>query len=193
MNYLKVRRVKLTREELLAEVQKRIKTKNLFKHILAVEAVMRRLARHFGEDEDRWGASGLLHDIDYEETKDDPKTHSLISGKIAEEFGFDSEIVDAVKAHNEVHGLPRKTKMAKALYSADPLTGLIVASALISPEKKLSGIDTEFVLHRMGEKSFARGANREAIKACSELGLELREFVSLGLEAMQGISDQLGL
>ncbi|QUL99462.1 MAG: HDIG domain-containing protein [Candidatus Fermentithermobacillus carboniphilus] len=183
----------MTREELLDEVQKRIRTKNLFKHILAVEAVMRRLARHFGEDEDRWGAAGLLHDIDYEETKDDPNTHSLISGKIAEELGFDREIVDAVKAHNEAHGLPRDTRMAKALYSADPLTGLIVASALISPSKKLSGIDADFVIHRMGEKSFARGANRDAIKACSELGLDLREFIAMGLEAMQGISEELGL
>jgi len=183
----------LTRDELLVEVEKRIKTKNLLKHILAVEAIMKRLARHFGEDEERWGAAGLLHDIDYEETKDDPDRHSILSGEIAREFGFDQEIVDAVKAHNEKHGFLRDTRMAKALYSADPLTGLIVASALVSPEKKLSGIDPDFVLHRMGEKSFARGANREAIKACSELGLDLREFIALGLEAMQGIHEELGL
>lgn len=183
----------LTRDELVAEVAGRVTTKNLFKHILAVEAVMRRLARHFGEDEERWGAAGLLHDIDYEETKEDPHTHSLKSAQIAEELGFDEEIVDAVRAHNEIHGLERETKMAKALYCADPLTGLIVAAALISPGKKLAGIDTQFVLNRMGEKSFARGANRDAIKACSELGLELEEFVSLALEAMQGISQELGL
>ncbi|HHY11677.1 MAG TPA: phosphohydrolase, partial [Firmicutes bacterium] len=88
---------------------------------------------------------------------------------------------------------PRETKMSKALYSADPLTGLIVASALISPRKKLSGIDTDFVINRMSERSFARGANRDIIRACSELGLSVREFVSLGLEAMQGISEKLGL
>jgi putative nucleotidyltransferase with HDIG domain len=158
-----------------------------------VEAVMRRLARHFGEDEERWGAAGLLHDIDYEETKNDHHAHSIKSGEIAAELGFDEEIVDAVKAHNEIHGLPRETKMAKALYSADPLTGLIVASALISPKKKLSGIDTDFVFNRMGEKSFARGANRDIIRACSELGLSVTEFISLGLEAMQGISKELGL
>jgi len=183
----------LTRDEIVSEVRSRVKTNNLYKHILAVEAVMRRLARYFGEDEERWGAAGLLHDIDYEETKNDPDMHSIQSGEIAAELGFDSEIVEAVKAHNEIHGLPRSSRMAKALYSADPLTGLIVASALISPEKKLSAIDTDFVLNRMGEKSFARGANREAIKACSELGLTVREFVSLGLEAMKGISDDLGL
>lgn len=183
----------MTRDELLREVEKRIETKNLLKHILAVEAVMKRLAKYFGEDEERWGAAGLLHDIDYEETKNDPDRHSLISGKIARELGFDDEIAQAVEAHNERHGLPRETKMAKALYSADPLTGLIVASALISPTKKLNAIDPDFVIHRMGEKSFARGANREAIKACGDLGLELRDFVALGLEAMQGISKELGL
>jgi len=183
----------LTRDELVAEVSKRVTTRNLFKHILAVEAVMRRLARHFGEDEERWGAAGLLHDIDYDETKDDPRTHSLKSAEIAAQLGFDEEIVDAVRAHNEIHGFERQTRMAKALYSADPLTGLIVASALISPGKKLAGIDTEFVMNRMAEKSFARGANRDTIRACSELGLSVQEFVSLALEAMQGISEDLGL
>jgi putative nucleotidyltransferase with HDIG domain len=183
----------MQRDEIVAEVQKRIKTKNLFKHILAVEAVMRRIAREMGEDEDRWGAAGLLHDIDYEETKDDPERHSIISGKIAEEFGFDSEIVDAVKAHNEFHGFPRETLMAKVLYSADPLTGLIVASALISPQKKLSAIDAGFVINRMKEKSFAKGANRDIIRACSDFGMSLDRFVALGVEAMQGIHKELGL
>ena len=183
----------MTRDELAAEVTKRVTTANLFKHILAVEAVMKGLARHLEEDEERWGAAGLLHDIDYEETKKDPHTHSIRSGEIAAELGFDQEIVDAVKAHNEIHGFPRDTKMSKALYSADPLTGLIVASALISPQKKLSGIDTDFVLKRMGEKSFARGADRDVIRACSELKLSVREFVSIGLEAMKEISDELGL
>lgn len=183
----------MTRDELLAEVQRRIQTKNLFKHILAVEAVMRRLARRLAEDKERWGAAGLLHDIDYEETKGDARNHSLVSGKIAQELGFDEEIVDAVEAHNEAHNLPRKTMMAKALYSSDPLTGLIVAAALISPEKALGCIDTGFVIHRMGEKSFAKGANRDIIRSCSELGLSVEEFVSLGLEAMQGIHEELGL
>lgn len=183
----------MQRDEIVAEVQKRITTKNLFKHILSVEAVMRRLAQRFAEDEDRWGAAGLLHDIDYEETKDDPHRHSLISGQIAQELGFDQEIVDAVKAHNEAHGLHRETTMSKVLYSADPLTGLIVASALISPAKKLSAIDADFVVNRMKEKSFAKGANRDIIRACSDFGMSLEEFVTLGIEAMQNISGELGL
>lgn len=183
----------MTRDELFLEVEKRVKTKNLVKHILAVEAVMKKLAAHFGEDEGRWGAAGLLHDIDYENTKDDPHSHSIISGEIAVELGFDDEIVQAVKAHNEIHGLPRDTKMAKALYSCDPLTGLIVAAALVSPKKKLSAIDVDFVKNRMGEKSFARGANRDAIKACTELGVDLGDFIDMGLQAMQEIGDTLGL
>lgn len=183
----------MTRDELWAEVERRVASKNLLKHIRAVEVVMRRLARHFGEDEERWGAAGLLHDIDYDETKNDPERHSILSGEIARSLGFDDEIVDAVMAHNEIHGFPRSTRMAKALYSCDPLTGLIVASALIKPEKKIALIDADFVMHRMGEKSFAKGANREAIKACSELGLELNEFIALGIEAMQDISQELGL
>lgn len=166
---------------------------NLYKHSLAVEAVMRALARHFGQDEERWGLAGLLHDIDYEETKNDPDRHSLRSGQIVRELGFDDEMVQAVEAHNERHGLPRETLMAKALYCSDPLTGLIVASALIHPSKKLESITPDFVLNRYHEKSFARGANRNVISACDQLGLELKEFISIGLEAMKSVAGELGL
>ena len=181
------------REAALETLKKHLPNKNLLKHCLAVEAVMRRLAAHFNEDADRWGMAGLLHDIDYEQTKDEPARHSLVSGAMVKEMGFDDEIVRAVEAHNEYHGLPRDTRMARALYSSDPLTGLIVASALIHPTKKLSAIDAQFVINRFHEKSFAKGANRSVIAACSELGLSLEEFVSLGLEAMRGISADLGL
>ncbi len=98
-----------------------------------------------------------------------------------------------MKAHNEAHGFPRDTLIAKVLYSVDPLTGLIVASALVSPRKKLSAIDADFVLNRMKEKSFARGANRDIIRACSDFGMSLERFVALGVEAMQGIHEELGL
>ena len=183
----------MTRDEAIEEVKARIKTKNLIKHVLAVEAVMRRLATHFNEDPDQWGLAGVLHDLDYEETKDDPALHSLIGAKVLEEMGVDPGIVQAVRSHNEYHGLPRETLMEKALYCSDPLTGLIVASALIHPDKKLASIDPAFVLKRFDEKAFARGANRETIKACAELGLELDDFVSMGLEAMQGIAGEIGL
>lgn len=183
----------MTRDEAWELVSSKLTNLNLRKHVLAVEVVMRRLARRFGQDEDLWGLAGILHDIDYEETKGNPERHSLVGAAVLEEAGVDPVVVDAVRAHNERHGIPRETLMAKALYCADPLTGLIVAAALIHPEKKLHAIDTQFVMNRFGEKSFARGANRETIKACSEIGLTLEEFVALGLEAMQGVSGELGL
>jgi len=183
----------LSREEAWNILKKNLKNKNLRKHCLAAEAVMRSLAERFGEEEEMWGLAGLLHDIDYEETQDDPERHSLVGGEMLEEIGLPEEVVHAVKAHNDVHGIERESLMDKALYAVDPLTGLIVAAALINPEKKLSSIDAQFVLNRFKEKSFARGANREQIKSCSELGLGLEEFVELGLKAMQNIAGDLGL
>lgn len=183
----------MNREEAYSLLKKHLKTKNLIKHSLAVEAVMRRLARRFGEDEEKWGLAGLLHDIDYDRTKDDPGRHSLEGAELLADQGLPGDVVYAVKVHNEAHGLPRKTLMDKALYSVDPLTGLIVAAALIKPEKKLSAIDVDFLKKKFGEKSFARGANRDIISACSEMGLELDEFLGLGLDAMQGISKEMGL
>ncbi len=184
----------MNRDEALRLVRDHLKNQNLFKHTLAVEAVMRRLARHFGEDEEAWGLAGLLHDIDYDTTRDDPDRHSQVGADLLASHGLPAELVDAVRAHNERHGLPRTTRMARALYTADPLTGLIVAAALISPSRRLAGIDTAFVLNRFGEKAFARGANREIIRACeTELGLGLEEFVAMGLEAMQGIAGEIGL
>lgn len=183
----------MTREEALELVKQNVKNKNLIKHMIAAEVVMAKLARRLGSDPGKWGLAGLLHDIDYDETAKDPQRHSILGAEMLEKAGVDPEIVYAVKVHNEAHGLPRISMMDKALYAVDPLTGLIVAAALIHPEKKLSAIDTQFVLNRFKESGFARGANREQIKACSELGLSLDEFVALGLEAMQEAADQLGL
>ncbi len=183
----------MNREEAYKLVKKNIKQRNLVKHCLAVEAVMKKLAEYFEEEVDKWSLAGLLHDIDYEETADDPEKHSLVGAKMLEELDLNQDIIYAVKAHNGIHGLPRKTKMTQALYAADPLTGLIVASALIHPDKKLNSIDAEFVMNRYGEKSFARGADRDVIASCQEMGLDIEEFVSISLEAMQGISAELGL
>ncbi|KYH31528.1 HDIG domain-containing metalloprotein [Neomoorella mulderi] len=183
----------MTRQEALQLMEKHLKNKNLRKHALAVEAVMRALARHFGEDEEKWGLAGLLHDIDYESTKDDPDRHSLVGAEMLAREGLPEEVVYAVKAHNERHGLPRTDLMSKALYATDPLTGLIVAAALIRPEKKLAIVDVPFLLNRYHEKSFARGASRETIAACSELGLSLEDFMHIGLEAMKEIAGELGL
>ncbi|GAW93198.1 HDIG domain-containing metalloprotein [Calderihabitans maritimus] len=183
----------MTRDQAWELLKRHLKNKNLRKHCLAVEAVMRRLAKHFGEDEELWGLAGLLHDIDYEDTKDNPERHSQVGADLLAEEGLPEEVVYAVRAHNHYHGLPLKSLMDKALYATDPLTGLIVAAALIHPEKKLAAIDVPFLINRYKEKSFARGADRETIDYCSEMGLSLEKFMELGLEAMRGISNELGL
>ncbi len=183
----------LKREEALALLKRNLPNKNLQKHCLAAEAVMRRLARRFQEDEELWGLTGLLHDIDYDQTKDEPDRHSLEGARMLAELGLPPEVVYAVKVHNERHGLPRLSLLDKALYAVDPLTGFIVAGALIRPEKKLAAVDVAFLSNRFKEKAFARGANREQMQTCAELGLFLNEFIGLGLEAMQEKAKELGL
>ncbi len=181
----------MERQEALDLVKLKLDNKNLTKHSLAVEACMRELAQKFGENQNAWGLAGLLHDLDYEETKDDFSKHGFITAEILEGKGVNEEIIEAIKAHPG--HIERKTKMAKALYAVDPLTGLIVAAALMHPQKKLEAVNTEFILNRFKEKSFARGANREQIKSCMELGLSLEEFITISLEAMCKISNEIGL
>ena len=183
----------MEREEALRLIKQEVKTKNLIKHMLAVEAVMRRLAEELGQDEELWALTGLLHDLDYDRTMDQPEQHGLLGAQILEEKGLPPELVQAVKAHNEVLGVERQTLLDKALYAADPVTGLLVAAALIHPQKKLAAIDLDFVMNRFKEKSFARGADRGQIESCSELNLSLERFMTIRLEAMQSIAADLGL
>jgi putative nucleotidyltransferase with HDIG domain len=182
----------MDRETAFSLLTTHVKNKNLVKHCLACEAVLAALARHFGEDEHTWRLAGLLHDLDYDQTADAPDIHGTIAAKMLEEADVNPDIVHAVLAHAEK--APRESKLDKALWVVDPLTGLIVAAALIKPEKKLAAIDAQFVINRMKEKSFARGANRDQIKACEvELGLPLEQFVGIGVKAMQEIGGELGL
>jgi len=184
----------MTREEGLKLVQEKIQNQNLIKHCLAAEVCMIGLAEHFNEDKEKWGLTGLLHDIDYEETKNDPDRHSIIGAETLEKAGLEKDIVDAVKTHNERHGIAPESRMAKAIFTIDPLTGLIVAATLVLPSKKIADLTAENVINRFGEKSFAKGANREIISQCQDLlGLSLEEFIKIGLEAMKKISNELGL
>ncbi len=183
----------MKRLEAMALVREKVKNKNLIKHMLATEAVMTHLAEHFEEDRELWGLVGLLHDVDYDLTDREPERHGLVGAQILEERGLPPELVQAVRAHNEALGYERVTRLDKTLYAVDPVTGLLVAAALVHPAKKLSAIDVKFVLNRFKEKSFARGANREQIETCAELGLSLEQFITLSLEAMQGIAAELGL
>jgi len=181
----------LNREEGLELVSSKVKNDRLVKHMLAVEAVMRGVARRLGEDEDRWGLAGLIHDLDCDETAKTPERHGKVGAEYLRLMDVDEDIVRAVESH--VGLISRDTPMEKALYAADPLTGLVVAAALMHPSKSLSGLDVEFVLNRFKEKRFAAGADRNQIRSCEGLGIDLDEFVGIGLKSMQDISDDLGL
>lgn len=183
----------MNRDELYQIVVERTSSQNLINHMLAVEAIMRGLAVHLHEDTEKWGLAGLVHDIDYAETKDKPNLHSIVGSEQLHLMGVPEDICYAVRVHNALHGLPRKSMMDKALYAADPLSGLIVACALILPEKKLSAIDTDFVMVRFKEKRFAAGANRDQILACQEMGLDLYRFVTIGLASMKEIAASIDL
>jgi len=165
--------------------------RNLFKHVLAVEAVMRELAAHFHEDIEAWGLAGLLHDLDYEETAERPDIHTLRTEEMLRDFDIDATIIKAIKCHN--NKAPRDILMGKAIYAADPVTGLIVAAALMHPDKKLKSIDVEFILRRFKEKRFAAGANRDQISSCVDFGLTLEDFLAIALRGMQKIDRELGL
>ncbi len=183
----------MTREEALDSIKANIENVNLIKHMLATEAIMWALAKRLGEDEEEWGLTGLLHDIDMELTGGDMSQHSKLGADLARELGASEAMAHAILCHNEAHGIPLETKLDKGLFCTDPLTGLIVAAALVRPDKKLAGVEAKSVMKRFKEKSFAAGANREQISQCSELGLELDEFIELGLAAMKGIAADLGL
>jgi len=183
---------KLNREEVLGSIHTNVQDKNMIKHMLATEAIMRALAGRLGEDEDEWGITGLIHDIDMELVEGDMSSHSKLGADIAQELGASETMAHAILCHNEAHGVPRETKLDKALFCADPLSGLITAAALVRPDK-LSGLNTKSVMKRFREKSFAAGVNREQVVQCQEIGLELEEFISLGIEAMKGIASELGL
>jgi putative nucleotidyltransferase with HDIG domain len=183
----------MTREEALDSVRANVENENLVKHMLATEAIMLALARQFGEDEEEWGLTGLLHDIDVELTEGDVNSHGKLGADLVREMGADEAMVQAILSHNQAHGIPLETKLDEALFCADPLTGLITAAALVRPDKKLAGVEAKSVKKRYKEKSFAAGADREQIARCSELGLELDDFLELGLKAMQGVAADLGL
>jgi uncharacterized protein len=180
----------MTREDAFILSQSRFTNKNLFKHVLAVEAVMRELAVHFYQDVEPWGLAGLLHDLDYEETMKTPERHTVVTMELLKPFHIPKEILHAIQCHNNL--APRESMMDKALYAGDPITGLIVAAALMHPDKKLASLDVEFILRRFKEKSFAKGANREQIQTCLDLGLTLEEFTGIALHGMQKISMELG-
>jgi uncharacterized protein len=184
----------ITRERALELLQQHLTNANLLKHSLASEAVMRGLARYFGEDEELWGLTGLLHDLDAEVTGDDLRIHTCQTVEILRAEGVAEEIIEAIRMHNEhAHGDKRSERFHHALAAGETITGLITATALVYPDKKLASVKPKSVRKRYKEKLFAAGANRETIAECELIGLPLPDFCDLCLEAMQGIADDLGL
>ncbi len=181
----------MNRENILREIKKRVSDKNLVKHMLAVEACMERLAYRFGRASRDWSLAGLAHDIDYDITRNNFARHGLDSAEILKEMGASKQVVDGVKAHA---GKKNPDNILEwSLYAADPLTGLIVAAALMHPDKKLKSVNMEFLMNRFAEKRFAAGADRQQIKSCVNTGLELEDFIGECLEAMKAIDKELGL
>jgi uncharacterized domain HDIG len=172
----------------------RVTADNLRKHCQATRAIMEKLAERLGENKVIWGWAGLLHDLDFEETKDAPEKHGLVTARLLAEQGVNETIISAIKAHNaEALGIPRVSALDYALSCGETVTGLIVAAALVRPDRKLAGVEPKTIRKRMKEKAFARNVNRERIMLCEYLGLSLDEFISLSLEAMKEISDVLEL
>ena len=204
----------MTREEAINIVDELVKSPNIRSHCLAAEAAMRSLWDYFSKkgkvdwgSREEWGIIGLLHDADYDALKRDViasgessdnyeatilEKHTDETVKRLREIDSPKEIIDGVRGHCDKE--PRKTLAAKSIYAADELTGLIVASTLVRPDKKLAGLTVDSVLKRFKEPAFAKGANRDQIKTAeSELGLDLQEFTEIVLKSMKGIAKDLGL
>ncbi|MBA4396732.1 MAG: hydrolase [Syntrophus sp. (in: bacteria)] len=184
----------MTRDEAVALLKQHIQDERMFSHSYAAEAVMRALARRLGQDEEKWGLAGLLHDLDLDLVRGDLTVHGLEASRILSEKGVDPEVVEAIKMHNEMAGgAKRATVFQHALAAGETITGLIAATALVYPDKKLAGVKAKSVTKRMKEKAFAASVSRETILECEQIGIPLDEFAGIALKAMQDIHEQLGL
>lgn len=183
----------MNREQAIGLIKENVTKTNLFKHMLAVEAIMKGIAEYLGEDKEKWGLIGLLHDIDFEKIENDPKKHGILAEEILKDK-VDEEIIRAIKSHNfENTNVQPESKMEKALIAADAISGLIIAAALIIPSKKLADVKPESIGKRFKEKDFARNCNRNLILYCEQIEIPREKFFEISLKALQSISDELGL
>ena len=183
----------ISRDDAMKLLAEHVKNPNLLKHCLATEAVMKNLASHFGEDSEKWGLAGLLHDLDAE-THPDLSEHTKATEVILRNNGVDEQIIEAIKMHNETaHGQKRSELFHHALAAGETITGLITATALVYPDKKLASVKPKSIRKRMKEKAFAAGADRTIIMECEQINIPIEDFCTLCLEAMQNISDALDL
>lgn len=183
----------LTRNEALNLVKNNVSKRNVFFHTLAVEAIMRGIAKYLGENEEQWALIGLLHDIDYEKTEATPERHSLLTEQILKGL-VPEELIKAIKAHNfRYTGVMPETKMEKALIASDAISGLLVACALVMPSKKLADVKVETVARKFKDKDFARGAERERILVCEEIGIPREKFFEIALNGLKAVASEIGL
>jgi putative nucleotidyltransferase with HDIG domain len=183
----------LTRDEALSLVNKHVSKKNVVYHMIAVEAIMRSTARHFGEDEEKWGLVGLLHDVDYEKTEATPEKHSLLAQEILSGV-IPDDMIKAIKTHNAKYtGVMPENRMEKALVACDAISGLLIACALVMPSKKLADVKVESVAKKFKDKDFARGADRERIVICEEIMIPREKFFEIALSGLKEAASQIGL
>ena len=187
-----------SRDDALAIVHEYTQSDSLRKHMLAVEAAMRAYAERFGEDVERWGLAGLVHDFDYErfpnEAHSPSEEHPAEGVRILRGRGFPEDILEAILGHGNYTGVPRESKMAKTLFAVDELTGLITATALVRPSKSVMEVEAKSVKKKMKDKAFARGVNRDdVINGAADLGVDLDEHIDFVIKAMQRSADSLGL
>ena len=184
-----------TRNDAYQLMTEHVKNENLRKHMLSVEVAMRFYARKYGENEELWAITGLLHDCDYEEYPD-LRQHTQIAAGWTREQGYDEQIIYAILAHNDVNEAthPRNNLLSHALYACDEITGMITATALVRPTKSIIGLEVSSVRKKMKSKGFAAGVNREdLVKGAAELGVDLNEHIAFVIEAMSSIAETLGL
>jgi len=162
-----------------------------YRHLVSVEGVMRRLGRHFGEDEERWALTGLFHDLDQDRTAEDPERHAYLAAEWLRAAGVEESVVNGVLAH--AHQEYQRELMSRAIVAADAVAGLLVAAALVRPERS-GGMKVSSVKKKLKEKAFAPGVNRDEIsQAESQLGLSLEDFLALGIEGLQEVATEIGL
>lgn len=183
----------MNREEALKLVKENVSKENLVKHMLAVEAIMKGAAEYLGENIEKWDLIGLLHDIDFGKTENNPEKHALLAEDILKDK-VDEEIIRTIKTHNfENTGVQPENKMDYALIAADAVSGLIIAAALIVPSKKLADVKVESIKKKFKQKDFARNCNRENILYCEKINIPREKFFEISLKALQDISNELGL
>ena len=187
-----------SRDDALALMHEYTASESLRAHMLSVEAAMRAYAERFGEDPERWGLTGLLHDFDYERFPNDAHSpteeHPAEGVRLLRARGYPEDILQAILGHATYCSVPRESKMAKTLFAVDELTGLITASALVRPSRSLLDLNGRSVRKKMKDKGFARGVSREDVtQGAAELGVDLDEHIQFVIEAMRPVADSLGL